>query len=372
MDLAIHANPRFTAGALRDLVRKAVARSDQRRDDTFASVLERGLGPTICREFYFPYARKIWGLNPEDISPIQAYKRVSAGSIGTLLKRLMPRGAGAGGRSRKGVFYYPRRGYGQICERLHEEAVAAGARVLLNTTVQGIELAGSDAHLVETRSADCTEVLSSRHVWSTIPITALARIVRPPAPAEVVTAAARLELRAMVLVYLVLKSDQFTEFDAHYFPEEDLPFSRVSEPKNYAGLREPVGVTVLCAEIPCNRGDALWTLGDADLGKLVADGLARTGLPIRCPVLDVAVRRLPAAYPIYRRGYEEHFARLDDWINGLDGVISFGRQGLYAHDNTHHALFMADAAVKCLQNGAFDRVAWSRYRQVFESHVVED
>ena len=77
------------------------------------------------------------------------------------------------------------------------------------------------------------------------------------------------------------------------------------------------------------------------------------------------VRRLPAAYPIYRTGYEQHFSRVDDWIDGLDRVLSFGRQGLYAHDNTHHALFMAQAAVECLGDGDFDRDAWERYRRVF-------
>ena len=81
-DLAIRAHPRFTAGVLFDLIRKVAAPSSrsQSGSDTFASVLERGLGPTICREFYFPYARKIWGLEPHEISPIQAYRRVSAGS----------------------------------------------------------------------------------------------------------------------------------------------------------------------------------------------------------------------------------------------------------------------------------------------------
>ena len=176
----------------------------------------------------------------------------------------------------------------------------------------------------------------------------------------------------MALVYLVLKTDQFTEFDAHYFPDEELPFTRISEPKNYAALGQPAGVTVLCVEIPCGRGDALWTMSDERLGSLVAEGLARVGLPVRCPVLEVAVRRLPAAYPIYRRGYDEHFGRLDRWVDGLEDVLSFGRQGLYAHDNTHHALFMANAAVTCLKNGQLDRAAWRRYRQVFESHVVED
>jgi protoporphyrinogen oxidase len=179
-------------------------------------------------------------------------------------------------------------------------------------------------------------------------------------------------LRAMLLVYLVLGSDQFTEFDAHYFPEADLPFTRVSEPKNYAALHEPRGRTVLCAEIPCGRRDPIWSASDEELGALVKDGLARSGLPVRSPVLEIAVKRLPAAYPIYRIGYEENFDRVDRWVAGLPGVLSFGRQGLYAHDNTHHALYMAQAAVECLKTGKFDADAWQRYRRVFETHVVED
>ena len=35
----------------------------------------------------------------------------------------------------------------------------------------------------------------------------------------------------MLLVYLVLETDRFTEFDAHYFPS-GVPFTRLSEPKN--------------------------------------------------------------------------------------------------------------------------------------------
>jgi protoporphyrinogen oxidase len=373
-DLAARANPRFTVGVIGDLARKVAAgRNHLRRpDDTFASVLQRGLGPTICRDFYFPYARKIWGLAPEEISPVQAYKRVSAGSITALVKRLMPRSTGAGARSSKGIFFYPRGGYGQISERLREAAEAAGARVSLDTTVESVQRDAFGHHRISTRSSGGSQIVTSRHLWSTIPVTTFARLVKPRPPTEVVAAAARLELRAMILVYLVLDTDRFTEFDAHYFPGEELPFTRVSEPKNYSGRRDPAGVTVLCAEIPCASGDAVWARADEALGALVSDGLAKAGLPLRCRIREVTVKRLPAAYPIYRRGYESHFARVDAWVSDLDGVLSFGRQGLYAHDNTHHALFMAGAAVECMKNGNVDRQAWQRYRQLFERHVVED
>jgi protoporphyrinogen oxidase len=339
--------------------------------DTFASVLQRGLGATICREFYFPYARKIWGLEPEDISPTQAYKRVSAGSISKLLKRLLRSNRTNDRAKRKDIFYYPRKGYGQICDAMKTAAEAAGAEIRLKSSVSSVELATS-GHRTEIESESGREVLVSDRVWATIPVKALVERVAPAAPPAIVAAAAQLQLRAMLLVYLVLDTDQFTEFDAHYFPEEGLPFTRVSEPKNYAASGQPKGVTVLCAEIPCDRNDAIWSRSNAELGELVRDGLARVGLPVRCRVVEVAVRRLPAAYPIYIRGYETAFEQVDEWLNSLDGLLAFGRQGLYAHDNTHHALFMAQAAVNCLRDGGFDRDAWQRYRQQFASHVVED
>ena len=64
--------------------------------------------------------------------------------------------------------------------------------------------------------------------------------------------------------------------------------------------------------------------------------------------------------------------RLDDCTETLPGFLSYGRQGLFAHDNTHHALAMAYAAVSCLENGKFDLDKWHEHREVFATHVVED
>jgi protoporphyrinogen oxidase len=176
----------------------------------------------------------------------------------------------------------------------------------------------------------------------------------------------------MLLVYLVLETNQFTEYDAHYFPEPGVAITRLSEPKNY-GLVERPGVTVLCAEWPCSPQDAIWSEPDAALGRRVVQALDAAGLPVRCKVRRVEVRRLAQAYPIYRRNYRPHFDRLDDWLGRIDGLVSLGRQGLFAHDNTHHTLAMAYAACACLgDDGSFDRARWRTHRRAFESHVVED
>jgi len=69
----------------------------------------------------------------------------------------------------------------------------------------------------------------------------------------------------------------------------------------------------------------------------------------------------------------EAFDALDHWIGGVDGLVTFGRQGLFAHDNTHHALAMAEGAVDSLNaDGSFNLDKWHAYRRVFETHVVED
>jgi len=177
----------------------------------------------------------------------------------------------------------------------------------------------------------------------------------------------------MVLVYLLLEQDRFTEFDAHYFPSPEVPFTRISEPKNYSGRSDPPGRTVLCAEFPCSREDPVWNLEEAVLAAAVGEGLARVGLPLQTRVLETAVRRLPSAYPVYTLGYEADLGRVEGWLDRVAGLVSFGRQGLFAHDNTHHALYTARAAVACLGgDGRFDRERWAGYKRVFAARVVED
>ena len=177
----------------------------------------------------------------------------------------------------------------------------------------------------------------------------------------------------MILVYMVLEQAQFTEYDAHYFPELTVPISRLSEPKNYSASLEPPDCTVLCAELPADPGDEHWGLSDEELGERLCSWLGKVGLPVRAPVRKTITRRLGQAYPVYDRNYEGHFKVMDQWLAGIEGLLTFGRQGLFAHDNTHHAMAMAHAACDCLRpDGSFDRARWAEYRLEFETHVVED
>jgi protoporphyrinogen oxidase len=226
---------------------------------------------------------------------------------------------------------------------------------------------------VTTRDDAGTEsTVEADQLWSTIPITIMARAMGDAVPAEVVEAAKRISFRSMVLIYLLLPVARFTEYDAHYFPGADCRITRLSEPKNYAALSEPRDSTILCAELPCNQGDDVWTMSDEELGQLVQRDLAGAGIPVPVTPTRAFTRRLPQAYPVYLNGYEQPFGVLDAWASSLPQMVFYGRQGLFAHDNTHHALHMAYAATECLTGRGFDEARWLAYREQFKQHVVED
>jgi protoporphyrinogen oxidase len=370
LDLLLKVPWSFRLGVARDALRGPGTNSSNGKEESFGSLLERSLGSTICRDFYFPYAEKIWGLTPDAISATQARRRVSAGSLTKMARKalaLVP-GFKAPGAGR---FFYPQRGYGQISEVIAKGAGDLGAEIRLRSKVRKLRL--GNPHRIVVESEGGIQTIEAKHVWSTIPLTVLAQIVDPEAPPQIAEACSRVEYRAMILIYLVLGQNQFSPFDAHYFPEAGVRLTRLSEPKNYSGVQEPVGRTVLCAELPCQIGDDSWCASDEELGGIVEDSLRHCDLAIRGPILKVATRRLPYAYPIYRKGYEKSFDLLDEWVGGLDRVLTFGRQGLFAHDNTHHALAMAYSAVDCLdESGRFNNERWREYRAEFAQHVVED
>jgi protoporphyrinogen oxidase len=334
--------------------------------DSYAAVLQAGLGRTLYDALYGPYALKLWGLPGERISGEQARRRVSANTPWKVAARMVRHRADDG---RGEMFYYPRRGFGQIVEALAEAATAAGAQIRLEAEVDSVRVIENEV-VVTTQDGD---VVTGGHAFSTLPLPQLARICRPAPSLADMESAARLRYRAMLLIYVVHEGGRWTPYDAHSIPGPETPITRLSEPANYRdSADDPSDRSVLCAEIPCAMTDEVWGLDDESLGDLVDEALATTGLPAVNRV-HVESRRLGQVYPVYRVGFEGDLAGVDSWARMLRRVVTFGRQGLFAHDNTHHALMMAYDAVDALRDdGRFDRYAWTAARQRFDRHVVED
>ena len=85
-DIVRNAPRRFAAGVVADALTAPLRRPHA---DTFDEVVRAGLGPTVADEFYGPYIRKLWGVDPSELSGELARRRVSARSSGDLARRLV-------------------------------------------------------------------------------------------------------------------------------------------------------------------------------------------------------------------------------------------------------------------------------------------
>jgi protoporphyrinogen oxidase len=335
-----------------DATRSALRR---RGGEDYADAMRVRVGRRIYDAVYEPYVRKIWD---------QPGNRLVAEDTARIVSADITWRSGRKYRAAGSEFRYPRRGFGQIATALADAAVDAGAEIRLGTEIDAIEPAFGSVTIRTLEGAS----LTGRHAFSTLPLPRLARSTRPGPPLGAIETVTRLRFRAMVLVFLVHEGGRWTPHDCHHIPGSNTPVLRISEPANYRDNSEdPTGHTVLCAELPCSVGDEIWNANDIDLAERVEEAAAMTDLP-EINVVQVKVHRSATYYPTYTLGYDRDLHGLDSWLRGIPSVTSFGRFGLFFHDNTHHALLLAREAVNALHDdGSFDHLHWERGRERVEA-----
>ena len=108
------------------------------------------------------------------------------------------------------------------------------------------------------------------------------------------------------------------------------------------------------------------------LARRVGVELTQQGLPDPAPIASHVERRTHV-YPVYRIGFEQQQRTIDEHLDQVSNLAVVGRQALFAHDNTHHALLMGKAVVDVIRDdGRLDRERWNASRRAFADHVVED
>lgn len=322
---------------------------------SYADVVRGGLGATALERFHGPMAQKLWGIPPDELSGELARRRISVNDRRSVFARLA-RTSRSSGRT----FLYPRFGYGQVIDRLVDLAARAGVEFCTGARVSGLS---------PDRTNPAVEIgqqtVEARRVLWTAPVEPLLRLANG-------ASASRVDHRGVVLVYVAAEARRYSEFDAHYVPDHDVAFARLSEPKNYRDGPDPNDVTVLCAEIPATVGDGTWSSTTDDLEALVLDGMLRCELPV--PTIgERSVVRLPKVYPVLRADVPDARAAMLTAADRIDGVTVLGRQGLVVADNLHHVIDMALAASRCLRSsGRWDAARWSAERARFDRFVVDD
>jgi protoporphyrinogen oxidase len=111
-------------------------------------------------------------------------------------------------------------------------------------------------------------------------------------------------------------------------------------------------------EFWCYPEDALWKEPDAELIARAANEMKRTGLLGKTPILDGRVIRLSRSYPVYRRGYKEHLAKVTQYLDQFRGLTAIGRYGAFKYNNQDHSILMGLLAAENILKGR-DHSLWA-------------
>lgn len=302
-------------------------------------------GRTLFNIYFKEYSEKVWGLQCDRISQKWVARRITGLSLGKAIKNAFFKSGEEKVPSLVDRFLYPELGIGRISERLREE-IEKGNSLLTDTGVVQLNHKDFRVQNAVVKNSGHSCVVDGEDFISTVPLTALLRMLCPSPPPDVLGAASRLGYRDLMIVAVMVDRERVTDQSWIYIPEQKVPFGRIHEPKNWSVKMAPEGKTLLVIEYFCFQGDGMWETPDGELSTATIKHLEALGFIKRSEVIDTVVVRVPKAYPLFEIGYEEHREKLFGYLSRFKNLQTAGRSGMFEYHNMDHAIDAGMEAAK--------------------------
>ncbi|MBN2186604.1 MAG: FAD-dependent oxidoreductase [Dehalococcoidia bacterium] len=287
-------------------------------------------GSRMYESFFRPYTEKACGLPCSEISAEWGMGRVGIRNLlEAARKAVLKRGNLP--RTYASQFYYPEKGIGTIATKMAQRITQGNGRILLGCEVEEVRWDQEAIESVLINNGSSRVELAADQFISTIPITSLVSLMRPGITPAVLEAAANLKYRALVCILLIVNAESVTNDSWIYFPDKDIIFARVHEPKNWSEKLVEKGKTSLCVEILCDQDDGIWRATNELLTEKVISLLSRLQILNEDKVTFSFVERIPNAYPVFKLGHQNHLAKLLDYLSRFKNLHLLGRTGMFKY-----------------------------------------
>lgn len=342
-------------------------------EETFDQWVSNRFGERLYRTFFKTYTEKVWGIPCDRIQAEWAAQRIKDLSFTTVVLNALYRNKkNPKIKTLISEFHYPELGPGMMWERCRDLVEQKGGAVQINTETVGLRHENGRVTGVTVRRNGETTDLTADHVISTMPLNELCTRLNPPAPDEVVKAAAGLKYRDFLIVGLILDRAETFPDNWIYVHSPEVRVGRIQNFKNWSPALVPdPEKTSLGMEYFCNRDEALWTMDDADLIELAADELAALGLAERADVTDGVVIRQTGAYPVYDPEYRDHLAVIQRYMDDFENLQTVGRNGMHRYNNQDHSMLAAMLAVRNILGESHNLWDVNTERSYYEEFMTE-
>jgi protoporphyrinogen oxidase len=291
------------------------------------------------------FSEKTWGVSTEELSIDFASQRIKGVTIANILKTFLTNKNAV--KSMIDQFYYPSLGSGYVYECI-KKRIQKDNRVELNVKAQKIFTKDKQISKVLLSNGETVQI---KNLVSSMPITEFVQLLDIPIPAVVQKAIKKLRYRSQVYLFLTLNKPQVTRDQWIYFPDSEIPFSRISEMKNFSKEMAPPNKTSLFVEYFCWYDDEVWNMSKKELSQLTISWLVKLGFIKEKDVISTYLLKQKDCYPVYDLNYQTNLQAIKNFLDQFENLYYIGRPGRFKYTNQDHSLEMGIIAARSIIDG---------------------
>ncbi len=304
-------------GAIIDTI-KIILKLNKPDNKNFESWITSRFGKTLYKNFFGPYTKKLWGMEPSHLSADWAGQRISLIDLKDVLKKLLFKNKKTV-RTYAKSYRYPKYGFGDLPSKMAKRFEELGGKIVLGENVTKIEYTDNIITKVHTQSE---KSYSAKNIISTIPMNEMAISLGYDS---------KLQFRSLRFLCIGLDIEDFTPHTWQYVSDYDLLPTRIQEPKRRSKHMAPCGKSSIMLEIPCNIHDKIWHMNDIELLEIVKKDLSKLNFDINNKIVDYFSFVTEHAYTLMDINYNEHRDQTIKYLNKFDNLTMCGRQGTFRY-----------------------------------------
>lgn len=339
----------------------------KRKEDSLEDFYINRFGKPLYAMFFEDYTEKVWGVHPSQIAPDWGSQRVKGLSLAKAVLHVIAKpfvSSGAVETSLIEEFYYPKKGPGQIYEKMADQIRKMGGTILTDTEVEQVKVVDGKVVSVAARNRAGERMeFETDTVFSSMAVKDLIQAMGEVPAKEVREIAAALPYRDYITVGLLVKRLKISNESGIqtvgdivpdcwiYVQERNVKLGRLQIFNNWSPylIQDPDTVW-LGLEYFCNEGDELWNMPRDQFIAFAAGELEQIGIIDQKDVIDTEYVRVKKAYPAYFGAYAK-FGRVREYLKSIENLYCIGRNGQHRYNNMDHSMLTAIYAVDAFRKG---------------------
>lgn len=295
----------------------------------FKELAYSNYGKTISDRFLINYTEKLWGEEAQNLSIQISGGRLKNHSVYNIIKDVFYFKK-KDQNHLDGTFYYPKKGFGDIFEKLRDKI--GEKNIMFNSPIEVVNHNGS---FIENVGYDIKSSKGKNIFINTLPLGIFVKNLRPAPPSLITNLIDKIKFRDLRLCILYLDIPNFSTNASMYYPDAKFPFTRIYEPKNRSETLAPKNKTCIVIEIPCSKDDNISNLSEVELYESVSNCLIKNKLINKNNIIDYTNLRMENAYPIIDKHMNRTIKPIFDYLKGFKNLHNIGRNAEFRYTHTH-------------------------------------